>query len=230
MSHDVRVALIDDDAAVLESTALLLRGASFTVDCFGSAEAFLERLAADRMAPGCIVCDVRLPGMTGLALQMELGRVRAAIPVILITGHADVRMAVGAIKAGAFDFLEKPFEIDHLVRAIRLATDSARIESEMQREQADVAERMNQLSGRQREVMDLVVDGYSSRQIAAKLGISARTVETYRFAIMEKMGAGSVAALVRMVMTLGRTAAVQTPDEKPAGTGRSRGTRSPASQ
>ena len=202
MSDRIILALIDDDPAVLDSTALLLRSRGFTVRPHASALEFLAEVVGKKVQVACVVSDVRMPGMTGLELQAELNRMASPIPLILITGHADVRMAVQAVKGGAADFIEKPFDIEVLIRAIETAAAMARANEVRHQQQADVIARTASLSARQRQVMSLVVEGYSSRQIAEKLGISARTVETYRLAIMEKMGAGSVAALVRMAAML----------------------------
>lgn len=202
MAENISIALIDDDRPVLLSAQDLLVREGMKVVTFENAESFLDSLACGRIAPTCIVSDVRMPGLSGLELLAELKRLGNRTPVILLTGHGDVRMAVQALKIGAFDFIEKPSDIDELCRSIRLAANASEIRVKDERFRRDVVARAAELSERQREVMDLVVEGYSSRQIAEKLGISPRTVETYRLAIMEKMGAGSVAALVRMAMTI----------------------------
>jgi two-component system response regulator FixJ len=202
MADTIAVVLIDDDRPVLESTLQLLAREGISASAFESAEAFLASRAGAGMAHGCIVSDVRMPGMSGLDLLAELRRRDSRIPVILLTGHGDVRMAVEALKAGAFDFLEKPTEIDELCRAIRSATKASETRARDEQLRQEIGRRAAELSARQRQVMNLVVEGYSSRQIAEHLGISPRTVETYRLTIMEKMGAGSVAALVRMAMAL----------------------------
>jgi two-component system response regulator FixJ len=201
MSDRIVIALIDDDQAVLESTRLVLTSEGVDAQMFDSARAFLAALD-EGSVPRCIVSDVRMPEMTGLELQAELQRRKSHIPLILITGHGEISMAVAALKAGASDFIEKPFEAAVLADAIRRAARQA-VEAETHfKAREETIERAAQLSARQREVMLLVAEGYSNKQIAAKLGISARTVETYRLWVMEKMGAGSVAALVRMVMLL----------------------------
>jgi two-component system response regulator FixJ len=202
MSARIKLALIDDDPAVLDSTGLLLKGLGLYVHAFPSADEFLAEIAKTRMDLSCIVSDVRMPGTSGLELQEALARQGNCTPLILITGHGDVRMAVAAIKAGAHEFIEKPFSIDDLAAAIRSAAETASEAAAEHKERNAIAARAEQLSARQREVMDLVVEGYSSKQIGAKLGISPRTVETYRLLIMEKMGAGSVAALVRMAAAI----------------------------
>jgi two-component system, LuxR family, response regulator FixJ len=201
MPDPLQIALVDDDPAVLDSTALVLTGEAILATPFASASACLEQLQAG-FAPRCIVSDVRMPGMSGLDLQAELKRRGLAIPLILITGHGEVAMAVAALKGGAADFIEKPFEAQALADAIRRATTRADEAERNTRHKDDIAARASHLSSRQREVMFLVAEGFSNKQIALKLGISARTVETYRLWVMEKMGATSLASLVRMVLTL----------------------------
>jgi two-component system, LuxR family, response regulator FixJ len=201
MAEKITIALIDDDPAVLDSTRLVLAGEDINADTYASAIAYLQALESGK-SHRCIVSDVRMPGMSGLELQSELQQRGVLSPLILVTGHGEVGMAVTALKAGASDFIEKPFEVDVLVAAIRRAAEQA-LESERETKARDeIAARAGQLSARQHEVMLLVAEGYSNKQIAAKLGISARTVETYRLWVMEKMGAGSLAALVRMVLLL----------------------------
>jgi len=195
----VDVCIIDDDASVLDSLDALLQSHDIEVVALPSAEALLSRLDQGKL-PSCIVSDIRLDGMSGLDLQQELIRRRVRVPLILITGHGEVSMAVAAIKSGAEDFIEKPFDGAALVDSIRRALDKASREAEAERTREEIAERLGQLSQRQREVMDLVVLGYSSKEIAARLGISPRTVETYRLWIMEKTGARNLAELVRMVV------------------------------
>lgn len=194
------VALIDDDAAVLDSLRMALAKQDFEVACFNSADAFLACL--DSIPVRCIVSDVRMPDVSGLDLQRELRKRGSSVPLILITGHGDVDMAVGAIKLGAFDFIEKPFDHQRLAESIRNAiADSARARSRHDK-LAETAARAAELSQRQREVMALVADGLSNKEIALKLGLSPRTVENYRAWVMEKMGAASLAGLVRMVVQL----------------------------
>ena len=201
MTEQITIALIDDDPAVLDSTRLVLAGEDIAADTYASATAYLKVVDGGK-THRCIVSDVRMPGMSGLDLQSELQRRGILSPLILVTGHGEVSMAVAALKAGASDFIEKPFVVDVLVAAIRRAAELA-LESEREAKARDeIVARVTQLSARQHEVMLLVADGYSNKQIAAKLGISARTVETYRLWVMEKMGAGSLASLVRMVLLL----------------------------
>jgi two-component system response regulator FixJ len=196
----MQVALIDDDAAVLHSLKMLLAARGLSVGCFASAEAFLE--SRQLSEPASIVTDVRMPGMSGLDLHRELKRLGSAVPVILITGHGDIAMAVMAIQEGAFDFIEKPFDDQRLVDSItRAITSAARTGSE-EAELADLAQRAAELSPRQREVMGLVARGLSNKEIAQALGISHRTVENYRAWAMERMGASNLADLVRKVVML----------------------------
>jgi two-component system response regulator FixJ len=194
------VALIDDDAAVLDSLRLLLESRGMTVDCFTSADSFLATLG--RRSPNCVVSDVRMPGLSGLELQAELKKRDAAVPVILITGHGDISMAVDAIKAGAVDFIEKPFDDEHLVASITAAVERGQKLRLEQSERAELEARMAELSPRQREIMSLVVQGYANKEIALRLDISPRTVENYRAWVMEKMGARNLADLVRKAMSL----------------------------
>lgn len=194
------VALIDDDSAVLHSMRLLIESRDIPVSCYESAEAFLEDLTEQK--PSCVIADVRMPGMTGLELQRELKYRNLEAPLILISGHADVSMAVQALKNGAFDFFEKPYDGERLANSVSDAVQKARRQSTEQSERDDIAERLKALSPRQREVLEFVAAGMSNKQIAAKLSISPRTVETYRAWVMERIGAQNVADLVRKVSAL----------------------------
>jgi two-component system response regulator FixJ len=196
----MNVVLIDDDDAVLQSLRMLLQHRGLTVRCFASVESFLEESEDDDF--DCVISDVRLPGMSGIDLQHELRRSRPGVPLILITGHGDVDMAVAAIKQGAVDFIEKPFDDDRLVSSISDAIErSKKLQSE-QSERAVLEARVAELSPRQREVMALVVQGLANKEIAHRLDISARTVENYRAWVMEKMGARNLADLVRKALVL----------------------------
>lgn len=198
------IALIEDDEAVLRSLSSLLRKRGMIVRCYGSSEDFMQSFDTGQFS--CVVSDIRMPGMSGLDLQRELTKRDAAVPVILITGHGDIAMAVTAIKNGAFDFIEKPFDAERLIESIGRAVERgqrARLEHDMLAQlQAMVAE----LSPRQVEVMRLVAEGFSNKEIALKLDISPRTVENYRAWVMEKMGAKNLADLVRKVIILGQRA------------------------
>lgn len=194
------VALIDDDEAVLRSLQLLLRNRGIEVNCFSSVEDFLEGL--ERRSFRCIVCDVRMPGLTGLDLQQELKRRRGLAPLILITGHGDIAMAVRAIKDGAFDFIEKPFDDERLVASIAAAEEKGQKQEVGDTQRAELQARFAELSPRERQVMALVTEGLANKEIALRLEISPRTVESYRAWVMEKMGASNLADLVRKAMML----------------------------
>ena len=196
------IFVADDDEAVLDSLRLLLDGHGYAVAGFASGEALLEALDAPDAAPDCAVVDVRLPGLSGLELQQRLLQRNRDLPVIIITGHGDIDMAVRALKAGAFDFIEKPFDdgrlLDGLADALAGATRRKAATETVSTTAASYAE----LSERQRQVMDLVAEGAANKEIAARLGISPRTVEIYRAKVMEKMGARNLAGLVRMALAL----------------------------
>jgi two-component system response regulator FixJ len=194
------IALIEDDEAVLHSLRLLLEGRGMTVRCFDSAEAFLAALQNE--APSCIVSDVRLPGMSGLELQRALRDARSALPVILITGHGDIAMAVSAMKEGAFDFIEKPYDAEQLIASIGNALAAGEEQRSRDSQRLELLDRLAELSPRQKEVMHLVAEGLSNKQIALRLGISPRTVENYRAWVMERMQAGNIAELVRKVLII----------------------------
>jgi two-component system response regulator FixJ len=196
------IALVEDDEAALDSLRLLLEGHGLSVRCFASAESFLASLT--EFHPACLVCDVRLPGLSGLELQRALKAKGDEVPVILITGHGDIGMAVTAMKEGAFDFVEKPYDAERLIAGIEKALAVGEELRSREGERAEVLERLADLSPRQKEVMQLVAEGLSNKQIAARLGISPRTVENYRAWVMERMGAGNVADLVRKVLIVER--------------------------
>lgn len=191
------VHVIDDDEAVRDSLSFLLRSAKIDVRAYDSALAFVEALPSAE--PGCIVTDVRMPGMTGIELLAHLSEKRVSLPVIVITGHGDVPLAVEAMKIGASDFLEKPFDDDVLVKAVqnalaRSGTISAHSAG------PEIARKLGALSRREREVLEGLVAGLPNKSIAFDLGISARTVEVYRANLMTKMGANSFSELVRMAL------------------------------
>jgi len=196
------IALIDDDEAVLDSLRLLLEGRGMAVQGFGCAEEFLANDALERVS--CIVSDVRLPGLSGLDLQRKLNEQAHSAPLILITGHGDVPMAVSAIKAGAFDFLEKPYDADRLIVLIEQACTVAQTMRVKHGQKAEILTRISEMPRRQREVMELVTEGLSNKQIAIRLGISPRTVENYRAWVMERLGATNLADLIRKVLTAQR--------------------------
>jgi RNA polymerase sigma factor (sigma-70 family) len=200
MPELIRIALIDDDPAILDSLHLYLRRKDVDTTCFGDAASFLQ--AKPGLALDCVVADVRMPGMSGLDLVRHLADAAFDVPIVLITGHGDVDMAVQAIKLGAFDFIEKPFDESRLLETIRAAAGQLRLERSETNELAELRERMQGLSDRQRQVMDLAVAGLSNKEIATRLGISPRTVEIHRAWMMERMGAKNLAELVRMGMQL----------------------------
>jgi two-component system, LuxR family, response regulator FixJ len=192
------VHVIDDDADVRQSLAFLLSAAGLPVRVHDSATTFLADAASAQ--DGCIVTDVRMPGVNGLELQRRLRAEGNTIPVIVMTGHGDVGLAVEAMKAGAVDFIEKPFDDETLLDAIRQALARHRDERERRVKAADIRGRLALLSERERQVLDGLISGKANKLIAYDLGISARTVEIYRANVMSKMQANSLSALVRMVL------------------------------
>lgn len=194
------VHVVDDDGAIRDSLVLLLEASGHAARAHANADSFLAAL--DPACPGCVVADVRMPGMSGLDLQRHLAAQRIDLPVIIITGHADVAMAVEALKAGAADFIEKPFDEDVLLSSVGRALDKgARVYRE-RRQMEEIAARADSLTPREREVMMLVVQGLPNKAVAVELEISARTVEIHRARVMEKMGAASLSDLVRMALRL----------------------------
>jgi FixJ family two-component response regulator len=197
------VFIVDDDNGVRGSIRLLLKSVGLQTTPFASAQEFLA--AYTPAQPGCLILDIRMPGMSGLELQQELNRRGAVIPVIFISGHGDIPMAVEAMQQGAFDFLPKPFRdqdlIDRVQRALQRDTEYRR----GLRENHEIKERLAQLTPREREVLGLLTQGKQNKAMAADLNLSQRTVEIHRAHIMEKMGARSIAQLVRMVMDLEKT-------------------------
>ncbi len=198
MTRALVVHVVDDDAAIRDSLAFLLETAGLTVRCYPSGPALLEH--AGELEPGCIVTDVRMPEMSGLELVAKLKDLHVQHPIIVLTGHADVALAVTAMKAGVLDFLEKPFEADALVRAVRAALALGEGVAASEGERAQIEARLATLTEREREVFDAVVAGASNKLAAQNLGISPRTVEIYRANVMQKMGADNLSALVRMAM------------------------------
>ena len=199
------VFIVDDDEAVRSSLRLLLKSVGLVPTALGSAREFLDKY--DPAQPGCLVLDVRMPGMSGIELQETLNRQGAVIPVIFITGHGDVPMAVEAMQAGAFDFLQKPFRDQDLIDRIQRALEKDRVSRSELNERSFIRERLESLTPREREVLTLVTSGKPNKIMAADLGVSQRTVEIHRARVMEKMGASSLAQLVRMTMDLGEHSA-----------------------
>lgn len=192
------VHVVDDDAAVRDSLSFLLGSADIGVRTYASAIEFLDQ--ADAAASGCILTDIRMPGMSGLDLVQELKKRGLMRPVIVLTGHADVALAVEAMKAGVMDFIEKPFDDEALLSAVRTALARDEDGAEREARRAQIQERFTQLSPRERDVFDAIVAGESNKSAGLKLGISPRTVEIYRANVMEKMGARTLSDLVRMAL------------------------------
>jgi two-component system response regulator FixJ len=212
MPSEGAVHVIDDDDAMRESLAFLLKAAKVDVLAYDSADAFLTKL--QDVKGGCIVTDVRMPGMSGLDLLKRLRELKNDIPIIVITGHGDVPLAVEAMKCGASDFLEKPFDDDVLLAAVRRALSKDAASQEDHALRAAVAQRLESLSARERQVLEGLIAGHPNKTIAYDLGISPRTVEIYRANVMTKMEAGSLSELVRMALTAG---ALDTVPAKPRG-------------
>jgi two-component system response regulator FixJ len=200
MNTQAIVHVVDDDLGIRESLVLLLESAGIPARAHADAGQFLATL--DPGQPGCVVADVRMPGVSGLDLQKHLKDSRIDLPVIIITGHGDVAMAVRALKEGAVDFIEKPFDEDVLLRSVGQALDTGTRAFRERQALADIQERVAGLTPREREVMDLVVQGLPNKAAAAELAISVRTVEIHRARVMEKMEAGSLSELVRMALRL----------------------------
>jgi len=195
-----KVYIVDDDDAMRDSLKWLLESRGLKVELYPSGEAFLGAFSGDLR--GCLVLDVRMPGMSGMDLYARLKARASNLPVIFITGHGDVPMAVSALKKGAADFIEKPFSDQDMVRLIESCLKQDRAAAAKRAEKASLARNMESLTQREREVLGLIVDGKLNKQIADDLGISIKTVEVHRSRVMEKMGADSVAELVQLVLKL----------------------------
>lgn len=195
------VHVVDDDEAMRDSMAFLLRAGNFRVQTYAAATDFLEALP--QIKAGCVVTDVRMPGMSGIELLQRLRELKVSLPVIVVSGHGDVPLAVEAMKTGALDFIEKPFDDDVFLRAVRTALSAHAVDSQRQAQKATINSRLESLSNREREVLEGLVAGHPNKTIAYDLGISPRTVEIYRANVMEKMQAGSLSDLVRMALVGG---------------------------
>lgn len=194
------VFVVDDDPSVRSSLTFLIGTVGLRVESFDSAEAFLHKKAPDR--PGCLVLDVRLPGLSGLDLQRELAARNMYIPIVFVTGHGDIPMSVRAMKAGAVEFLTKPFRDQDLLDAIRAALERDRFRRDQEKELMELRQRSESLTPREQEVISMVVSGMLNKQIAGQLGTAENTVKVHRGRAMEKMKAQSLADLVRMVERL----------------------------
>lgn len=201
MAHRGKVYVIDDDAAMRDSLDFLLGSADFEVTLFESAQHFLDTLAT--VAFGCVLSDVRMPGIDGIELLRHLKAGHITFPVLIMTGHGDVPLAVEAMKLGAVDFLEKPFEDDRLIGMIDIALKQAESGARNEAVTQDIVVRMESLSPRERQVMEGLIAGLSNKLIAREYDISPRTIEVYRANVMTKMQAGSLSELVRMAIRAG---------------------------
>jgi two-component system response regulator FixJ len=201
MAHRGKVFVIDDDEAMRDSLEFLLSTADFDVTLFESAQHFLDALAGIDF--GCVVSDVRMPGIDGIELLKRLKASHSALPVVIMTGHGDVPLAVEAMKLGSVDFLEKPFEDDRLIGMIEAAFKQAEAGAQNVAITAEISERIATLSPRERQVMDGLIAGLSNKTIAREYDISPRTIEVYRANVMTKMQAGSLSELVRLAIRAG---------------------------
>jgi len=192
------VHIIDDDQALRESLAFLLRAAQLEVRSFESAKTFLDALPDASL--GCVITDIRMPDMNGIDLLRRLKELKVGIPVIVITGHGDVPLAVEAMKIGAVDFFEKPFNDDQLVASVRAALQHQQDQTKRGAERTEIEHRISKLSAREKDVLAGLIEGRANKQIAFDLGISPRTVEIYRANLMNKMQADSLSDLVRMAL------------------------------
>ena len=200
MAQDAMVFVVDDDPGIRDSLAMLLESSGSAAKCYDSAAAFLASEAPN--VRGCLIADVQMPDMNGLQLQNELVARRSPLAVIIMTGHGDIPVAVQAMKAGALDFLEKPFDDKVLLDSVRRALERASSAGDQADAARDAQTRLALLPDREREVLDLIVAGKANKVIAYELSISPRTVEIHRSRVMEKMGASNLADLVRKVLSL----------------------------
>lgn len=200
MEQQPTVYLIDDDPSLQDSMRYLLKSVGLPLKSFSNAQEFLDQYTPDLV--GCLLLDVRMPGMSGLELQQRLNEMGADLPIIVISGHADVPMAVRAIKAGAVDFLEKPFNDQVLLDRIHQAVEENVQRKEGRVEESQILARMETLTPREKEVMELLVSGKANKDIAADLEISRKTLDIHRSKVLQKMAAETVADLVRMVLKM----------------------------
>lgn len=195
------IYVVDDDEAARHSLEFLLKSAKFTVETFASASDFLKSLSV--LDGACVITDIRMPGMTGIELLKELKKRNSVLPVIVITGHGDVPLAVEAMKSGAADFIEKPFDDEVLLQAVRTAIGRHVHDDKHDAERREILGRLAELSNRERQVLEGLVAGLPNKSIAFDLSISPRTVEVYRANLMTKMSANSLSDLVRMAIMAG---------------------------
>ncbi len=201
MAHkNPTIVIVDDDLAVRTAVRLLLRSVNFTVEMYGSGDEFLSAFNPD--LPGCLLLDIRMPGISGLALQKQLNAQHSTTPVIFMTGHGDVPMAVEAMQNGAFDFIQKPFHDDKLLETINRALKKDEETRHSIHQHDAIRRRLQSLTPREREVLALITAGKANKVVAGDLSVSQRTVEIHRSRVMEKMQASSLAHLVRMVVAI----------------------------
>lgn len=192
------VYVVDDDPEVRRSLQLLMESVNLAVECYGSAAEFLQ--GCDRARPGCLILDVRMPGMSGLELQDQLVAEGSKLPIVIITAFGEVSLAVRAMRAGAVDFVEKPFSRQELLDRVHAAIETSVAQQQTNQSRVEIAQRLQKLTDRERQVMDLMVDGHQTKEIAAELGISPKTVDNHRSRVFEKTEAVGVAELVWMVV------------------------------
>lgn len=201
MPHNPIVHIIDDDQAVRDSLAFLLQSSRIPAAAHESGLVFLSKLAVEHQ--GCIITDIRMPDISGIELLRRVKELKVQMPVIVITGHGDVPLAVEAMKLGAFEFLEKPFDDEAIVAAVKFALDRSKQIEKASADRAELEKRLASLSTREREVLDGLIAGHANKVIASDLAISPRTVEIYRANVMTKMQAGNLSELVRMAIAAG---------------------------
>ena len=199
MQQGHTVFIVDDDDSIRKSMRFLMKSAGLNAKIYSNAKEFLDCYQPD--TSGCLVVDIRMPGMSGLELQQELNKQGSRLPLIVVTGHGDVNMAVQAMKAGAADFIEKPFDDEVMLSRIQECLKSYAQSQEEQEKATQWSSRVSSLTPREREVMTMLAEGKANKVIANELGISSRTIEAHRARIMEKLEAGSLADIVRISLT-----------------------------
>ncbi len=199
-NEQITVFIVDDEEAIRDSLTMLIESVGLVAETYDSAQAYLENF--DPARPGCLILDVRMKGMSGLSLQDELNKKPLHPPIIIITGHGDVQMAVRAVKAGASEFLEKPFNEQQLLDSIHIAIEQDAEQRGKASKLAEIQERVDRLTEREKEVMELIVTGMLNKNIAHELNISQSTVEAHRAKVMDKMEARTLSDLMRMIISL----------------------------